>query len=231
MSRENIFELNNIVKNYQHGRQSLSILKGLNLEVQKGQTVCVTGPSGSGKSTLLHIMGTLDQPTSGHLYFRGRDLSQFSEDQLAFLRRTRLGFVFQFHHLLNEFTALENIMIPSYLVKKPYKQSLKRAHFLMDILGLTTRQKHYPSELSGGEQQRVAIARALMNEPEVLLADEPVGNLDRDNAKVIRNLLFELHKKLTLTLITVSHDSFFAEPFSRILKLEKGQIKDINAMQ
>ncbi len=230
MSRENIYELKNIVKNYQHGSHTLPILKGLNLQVQKGQAICITGPSGSGKSTLLHIMGTLDQATSGQMLYRGRDLLEFSEDQLAFLRRSRLGFVFQFHHLLNEFTTLENIMVPSYLAKTPHKVSLKRAHFLMDTLGLSQRQKHYPSELSGGEQQRVAIARALMNEPEILLADEPVGNLDRDNAKFIRDLLFNLHEKFALTLIAVSHDTFFAEAFSTILKLEEGKIRDINMM-
>jgi len=231
MVRDNIYELKNIAKNYQHGSHTLSILKDLNLEVKKGQAVCITGPSGSGKSTLLHIMGTLDQSTSGQIFYRGRDLSHFSDDQLAFIRRCQLGFVFQFHHLLNEFTALENIMIPSYLMNLSRKAAFKRAHFLMDSLGLSERHKHYPSEMSGGEQQRVAIARALMNEPGVLLADEPVGNLDQDNARIIRDILFDLHKKWNLTLIAVSHDAFFAEPFTRILKLEKGQVRDINTMQ
>ncbi len=231
MPRESVYELKNIVKNYQRGSYTLSILKNLNLRIAKGQAICITGPSGSGKSTLLHIMGTLDQATSGQVFYRGRNLLEFSEDQLAFLRRSKLGFVFQFHHLLSEFTALENIMIPSYLAKTPTKASLERAHFLMDTLGLSKRQKHYPSELSGGEQQRIAIARALMNKPEVLLADEPVGNLDRDNARFIRDLLFKLHEKFSLTLITVSHDAFFAEGFSTILKLEEGKVRDINAMQ
>lgn len=231
MGRENIYELQNVVKSFQRGSHQLTILNNLSLQVQKGQAVCITGPSGSGKSTLLHIIGTLDKATSGKVFYRDKNLEDFTSDQLSFLRNSKLGFVFQFHHLLNEFTALENIMIPSSIAKKPFKKSLERAQFLIDTLGLSHRQKHYPSELSGGEQQRVAIARALMNEPEVLLADEPVGNLDRANAASIRDLFFDLHEKFSLTLISVSHDSFFAEAFPYLLRLDQGQIRDVNTMQ
>lgn len=231
MDRENIYNLKNVYKSYKHGKNKLSILNGLNLKIQKGQALCITGPSGSGKSTLLHIIGTLDQATSGEIFYRDKNLADFGEKELAFLRNKKLGFVFQFHHLLTEFTALENVMIPGYIAKRPSKELAERAQFLMERLGLQDRQKHYPSELSGGEQQRVAIARALMNEPEVLLADEPVGNLDRKNQASIRDLFFDLQEHFALTLVAVSHDRFFSEAFPTIFKLEDGQVKDINANQ
>lgn len=231
MERESIYRLQNICKSYQHGNSVLPILKNLNLDIHKGQAICITGPSGSGKSTLLHIIGTLDKATSGQVFYRDKNIDSFNEKELAFLRNKKIGFVFQFHYLLTEFTALENVMIPAHLAKKNYKESLERAGFLMETLGLSDRQKHYPAELSGGEQQRLAIARALMNEPELLLADEPVGNLDRKNAASIRDLFFDLHKNFSLTLVAVSHDRFFAEDFPSLLKLEDGQIRDINATQ
>ena len=231
IERENIYTLKNVYKSFQHGKNEVSILKNLDLEIQKGQAVCITGPSGSGKSTLLHILGTLDKVSSGEVFYRDKNLADFGQKELAFLRNKKLGFVFQFHHLLMEMTSLENIMIPSYISQRPYKESLERAHFLAETLKLKDRLKHHPSELSGGEQQRVAIARALMNEPEVLLADEPVGNLDRQNSSSIRDLFFNLHKDFSLTLVAVSHDHFFAEAFPKILRLEDGNIVNINAMQ
>ena len=228
MDRENIYELRDVSKAFPRGSQSLPVLKNINLTVQKGQALCIMGPSGAGKSTLLHIMGTLDRACSGVIFYRGRKLSGFSDEDRAFLRRGKLGFIFQFHHLLSEFTAQENIIIPGHFAGRGYKAALERARFLMETLGILSRKDHYPSELSGGEQQRVAIARALMNEPEVLLADEPVGNLDRNNALKIRDLFFELHETFQLTLISVSHDIGFAGAFPRILRLEDGCLREAN---
>ena len=223
---EVVYEIKNLVKNYRVESQTLKILKGLNFTVSKGASVCIMGPSGSGKSTLLNLMGALDQLTSGQILYYGRNIHDWTEDQRAFFRRDKLGFVFQSHYLLKEFTVLENISLPAYISKKPAKKRMERAQFLSESLGLQERIKSYPSQLSGGESQRVAVARALMNEPEILLADEPVGNLDRKNGMIIRDLFFELQEKFNLTLVAVSHDSFFASAFSKIVKLEDGQLKD-----
>ena len=223
---EVVYEIKNLVKNYKVESQTLKILKSLNFTVSKGASVCIMGPSGSGKSTLLNLMGALDQLTSGQILYYGRNIHDWTEDQRAFFRRDKLGFVFQSHYLLKEFTVLENISLPAYISKKPVKKRMERAQFLSESLGLQERIKSYPSQLSGGESQRVAVARALMNEPEILLADEPVGNLDRKNGMIIRDLFFELQEKFNLTLVAVSHDSFFASAFSKIVKLEDGQLKD-----
>lgn len=231
MDEGNIYEIKNLVKSYKMESQELPILKGLDLSIQKGSALCITGPSGSGKSTLLHIMGALDRPTSGKILYHNRNLCEWTDEQMAFFRRSKLGFVFQFHHLLGEFTVLENIMMPGYISGYAKKICSERANFLAESLGLKERMSHYPSQLSGGEQQRVAVARALMNEPEVILADEPVGNLDKKNSLVIRNLFFELQKKFRLTLIAVSHDVSFAEAFPLVLRLEDGKIRRANALQ
>ncbi|MCZ0933103.1 MAG: ABC transporter ATP-binding protein [Oligoflexia bacterium] len=224
---EIIYEIKNLVKSYSIESQILQVLKGLNFTVSKGSSVCIMGPSGSGKSTLLNLMGALDQPAEGQVLYYGRNISDWTEDQRAFFRRDKLGFVFQSHYLLKEFTVLENISLPAYISKKSKKKILEKAQFLSESLGLKERIQHYPSQLSGGESQRVAVARALMNEPEILLADEPVGNLDRKNGMIIRDLFFELQEKFRLTLVAVSHDSFFASAFSKIVKLEDGQLKDL----
>ena len=229
MERETVYELKGVGKAYTRGGETLAVLKDVSLKIQKGQALCVMGPSGAGKSTLLHIMGTLDRATSGSILYRGKELARFSHEDRAFLRRSKLGFVFQFHYLLGEFTARENIMIPAHFTGRGYKTAGERADFLMETLGIFARKDHYPSELSGGEQQRVAIARALMNEPEVLLADEPSGNLDRANALKIRDLFFTLHKTFQLTLITVSHDIGFAGAFPRVLRLEDGRLQEAGA--
>ena len=224
MYTEYIYQIKALVKNYQIGDQEIPVLKGIDLKVPKGASLCITGPSGSGKSTLLHIMGALDRPSSGEILYHSRNLSQFTDEQQAFFRRNELGFVFQFHHLLGEFTVLENIMLPGYINKQSKKTCLERATFLAESLGLKDRISHYPSQLSGGEQQRTAVARALMNKPEIILADEPVGNLDRKNSLIIQNLFFELQETFNLTLVAVSHDLFFAEAFPLVLTLEDGQI-------
>lgn len=223
---EVVYEIKNLIKNYSVESQELQILKGLNFTVSKGSSVCIMGPSGSGKSTLLNLMGALDQATSGQILYYGRDIGLWTEEQRAFFRRDKLAFVFQSHYLLKEFTVLENISLPAVLSKKPKKQILERSQALAETLGLKDRIRHYPSQLSGGESQRVAVARALMNEPEILLADEPAGNLDRKNGKIIRDLFFELQEKFHLTLVAVSHDSFFSSAFSKIVQLEDGQLKE-----
>ncbi|MCB0411566.1 MAG: ABC transporter ATP-binding protein [Bdellovibrionales bacterium] len=212
-----------IHKSYSVGASKLEILKGLHLEIQQGEALCIVGSSGAGKSTLLHILGTLDRPTGGQLIFEGKDLTQQTDDDLAEFRSKTLGFVFQFHHLLSEFSAYENICMPARLAGWSPMQIRQRAEELIAYLGLTHRRNHYPSEMSGGEQQRVAIARALMNRPKILMADEPTGNLDMENSRKIQQLFFELQQKMNLTLIVVTHDREFSARFPRRLKMADGQ--------
>lgn len=224
MEVQNIYEIKELVKSYRSGLRALPVLRSVNLNIPKGAALCITGPSGSGKSTLLNIMGTLDRPDSGKVLCRGQDLSQLKDDESAFFRRSKLGFVFQFHHLLGDFTVLENIALPGLILGRNKKDSRLRACSLAESLGLKDRLSHFPSQLSGGEQQRTAVARALMNEPEILLADEPTGNLDRKNGTLIRDLFFELREKLNISLIAVSHDNFFASAFPAVVRIEDGKI-------
>ena len=224
---ESIYSIKNLIKNYQTASQSLPILKGINFEISRNSSVCIMGPSGSGKSTLLNLLGALDEPNSGEILYYGRDINTWNDHQKAFFRREKLGFIFQFHHLLKELTVLENIQLPALIAKKDKKSALKRAEFLIETIGLKERKNHFPSQLSGGESQRAAVARALMNQPELILADEPVGNLDRSNGIMIRNLLFDLQEQFEMSLIAVSHDSAFSEAFSSILKLEDGQLQKL----
>ena len=218
-----ILEARSLVKNYVQGSNTLNILKGINLKVFEGEDICIVGASGAGKSTLLHLMGALDRPTSGDVLFKGQSLFSKNDDQLSLFRNKNMGFVFQFHHLLSEFTALENVMMPSRIARDPIAKSKEKALTLLDQLGMSHRSHHYPSELSGGEQQRVAIARSLMNNPDVLFADEPTGNLDSKNSKSIQSLFFDLKDQFNLTLVTVTHDVGFAQTFNRTLRMEDGQ--------
>ena len=218
-----ILSATGVEKSYPQGSSKLEILKGIDLEVHQGQALCIVGASGAGKSTLLHILGTLDQPTKGEIYFKGEKISSKSEDELAKFRNQKLGFVFQFHHLLSEFTAIENVMLPAQIAGVPTRECRIKADRLLSVLGISHRKKHYPSEMSGGEQQRIAIARALMREPEILLADEPTGNLDTENSRKIQELFFELKERLGLTLIVVTHDSRFASKFPRVLHMADGR--------
>ena len=222
---EVVYLIKNLSKNYQINSRSLSILKEVNLTLNKGDSICIRGPSGSGKSTLLNLMGALDEPSSGERIFYGREINDWTEKEKAFFRRDKLGFVFQFHYLLKELTVLENIQLPACIANKPKKASEERARLLAELLGLKDRMKHYPSQLSGGELQRTAVARALMNQPELILADEPIGSLDKKNGLIIRDLFFELQEKFKISLIAVSHSSFFAEAFSKVLILEDGHLK------
>jgi lipoprotein-releasing system ATP-binding protein len=209
-----------IIKNY----GDLPILKGVDLQIQAGELVAIVGASGAGKSTLLHILGTLDRPDSGEIFLDGEALHQFKASQLSAFRNRSIGFVFQFHHLLPEFTALENVCIPGFIANKPKKDVEKRAKELLGILNLNSRLDHKPSALSGGEQQRVAVARALMNSPKLLLADEPSGNLDSANAADLHRLFLTLKRELHQTSIIVTHNTELSNMADRTLVMKDGLI-------
>lgn len=216
-----LLDVKAIFKSFSQG--TVPILKGVSLQVRKGEAICIMGASGAGKSTLLQILGTLDKPTQGDILFEGQSLLSLSDEKLSEFRNKKLGFVFQFHHLLSEFTALENVMLPCQIAGQSDVQAEEAAKKILSLLGLESRFHHYPSELSGGEQQRVAIARALVMKPSLILADEPTGNLDSENALKIQEILFELRDKLNLTIIVVSHDADFARKFPKVLQLRDGQ--------
>jgi len=204
---------------------NLEVLKGINLEIPKGKIHSIVGASGAGKTTLLQILGTLSKPDSGDIFFNDKNISSFSEKEIATFRNREIGFVFQFHHLLPEFTALENVCIPAFIAKKSKAEAEKRALELLDYLGLTDRIEHKPSELSGGEKQRVAVARALVNNPSVVLADEPSGNLDSANRNELHELLFKLRDDFGQTFIIVTHDDNFAERSDKIIHIKDGVIE------
>lgn len=204
---------------------NLEVLKGINLDIPKGKVYSIVGASGAGKTTLLQILGTLSKPDSGNIFFKEQKISSFSEKQLAAFRNKEIGFVFQFHHLLPEFTALENICIPAFIAKKSKTEAEKKAKELIDYLGLTDRMEHKPAELSGGEKQRVAMARALVNNPSVVLADEPSGNLDSANRDELHELLFKLRDDFGQTFIIVTHDDNFASQSDRIIHIKDGVIE------
>jgi lipoprotein-releasing system ATP-binding protein len=212
-------------RNISHSFGSLQVLKGIDLNITKGEVVSVMGASGAGKTTLLQILGTLNRPDNGSLLLNGTDVFKLRDNQLARFRNKHIGFVFQFHHLLPEFTALENICIPAFIGGTSRKESLRRGQELLDFLGLKERASHKPSELSGGEQQRVAIARALINNPSVVFADEPSGNLDTQNKKEIHQLFFTLRKKFAQTFVIVTHDPDLASMADRMITMQDGRIK------
>jgi len=211
-----------VCKNYYDGQLNVQVLDNLTLQVDKGQSIGIVGASGSGKSTLLHILGGLDKPTSGRVSLMGQDLSQLSQKQLSGLRNQYLGFVYQFHHLLPEFSALENVMMPLLIGKRPKEQARERALLMLEKVGLKDRVLHRPGELSGGERQRAAIARALVTDPACLLADEPTGNLDRKNALNILDMMMELKQELGTALVVVTHDDEMAARFDRVLNMTDG---------
>jgi lipoprotein-releasing system ATP-binding protein len=211
-----------VTKSFSRKGEALDVLKGIDLEIREGEALCIMGSSGAGKSTLLHILGTLDQPTLGKIFFEGVDLTRKSSAELAHFRSQTMGFVFQFHHLLPEFTALENVLLPCRIAGDSRRESLQKAESLLGRMGMKDRKDHYPSQLSGGEQQRVAIARALIRGPRILFADEPTGNLDSNNAKIIQDLFFQLKQEQKLTLVVVTHDQNFANRFPRRLELKDG---------
>ena len=215
-----------VCKNYYDGQLNVQVLDNLTLQVDKGRSIGIVGASGSGKSTLLHILGGLDKPTSGRVSLMGQDLSQLSQKQLSGLRNRHLGFVYQFHHLLPELSALENVMMPLLIGKRPKEQARERALLMLEKVGLKNRVQHRPGELSGGERQRAAIARALVTDPACLLADEPTGNLDRQNALNILDMMMELKQELGTALVVVTHDDEMAARFDRVLNMTDGALSD-----
>lgn len=215
-----------VCKNYYDGQLNVQVLDNLTLQVDKSQSIGIVGASGSGKSTLLHILGGLDKPTSGRVSLMGQDLSELSQKQLSRLRNQHLGFVYQFHHLLPEFSALENVMMPLLIGKRPKEQARERALLMLEKVGLKNRVLHRPGELSGGERQRAAIARALVTDPACLLADEPTGNLDRKNALNILDMMMELKQELGTALVVVTHDDEMAARFDRVLNMTDGALSD-----
>jgi len=210
----------NLYKSY----GQLPILKNINVSFSENEMVAIVGPSGAGKSTLLHLLGTLDTADSGSILFNNKDLSKLKAKELNKLRNKEFGFIFQFHHLLPEFTAIENVCIPGWIADQSLTQTRKRATELLEIVGLSHRLEHKPSELSGGEQQRVAIARALMNNAKVIFADEPTGNLDTQNAQQINDLFRDLKKEFRQTFIIVTHNEELAKSADRIIHMKDGEI-------
>ena len=204
---------------------ALPILKGIDLHVATGEIVSLVGASGAGKSTLLHIVGTLDKPDRGSVSLHGTDIGGLSAKQLSAFRNEHIGFVFQFHHLLPEFTALENVCIPAYIKKTSPREAQKRASELLELLGVAHRGNHKPGELSGGEQQRVAVARALVNRPAVVLADEPSGNLDSENAAALHQLFVDLRNQLNQTFVVVTHNEELAGIADRVVHIKDGVIE------
>ena len=206
-----IFELKGVAKSYKSGLERLFILKGLDFSSQAGASSVILGESGSGKSTLLNLIGGLDKPDEGSIIVKQKDVVSLSEDDLAAFRSRAVGFIFQFHYLMSDFDAVENVMLPAYMTGTPRKRAMARAEELLCGVRMEERLHHYPYQLSGGERQRVAVARALINEPEILLADEPTGNLDERNSKAVEELIFSLAERLGKTLVLMTHDANLAK--------------------
>lgn len=219
-----IVEVRGLGKTYFTGPNRVEVLKGIDLDLEQGTTVALVGASGAGKSTLLHLLGALDRPTVGTVLYQGSDIFRKSDRELALFRNRSIGFVFQFHHLLPEFTALENVMMPALIARAPKEKARAEAEGLLADVGLTHRLTHRPGELSGGEQQRVAIARALALSPELLLADEPTGNLDMKTSEGVHALLADLQQKKGLTLVVVTHNERLAAAMGRVVRLADGRL-------
>ena len=223
-STEALIRIVDLHKSYYDGEAELPVLQGLNLEVHNSELLAVVGASGVGKSTLLHIIGTLDRPTAGNVLYDGQDIFTLPDTELSRFRNQEIGFVFQFHHLLPEFTALENVAMGALIATTNNKAVYQDAEALLDYVGLSERVSHYPSQLSGGERQRVAIARALINKPKVVLADEPTGNLDRRSSEAILKLLWDLNAKSGQTFVIVTHNRELARQMDRIVELVDGKV-------
>ena len=224
MVSDSLIKLENVWKIYQLGKVELTILENITLDVSRGDFVVILGPSGSGKSTLLNLLGCLDLPTRGRVFLAGRDIAKLSEDELAQIRGKTIGFIFQQFNLLQNLSALENVMIPMIFQGKSESERRERSEFLLSSLGLGERILHRPSELSGGEQQRIAIARALSNNPEIIVADEPTGNLDSSTGKKIMEILINLHQEEKKTIIVVTHDPTIANYSNQIVNIKDGQL-------
>ena len=210
----------NIYKNF----NDVNVLNGIDISIDQGETISIVGKSGAGKTTLLQILGTLEKPSNGILLYRNKNVFEYNENQLADFRNKNIGFVFQFHHLLPEFTALENVCIPAYIAKEQKKIAVEKAKYLLDLIGISNRFDHKPSELSGGEQQRVSVARALMNDPEIILADEPSGNLDSKTAEKLHELFFKLRDSNKQTFVIVTHNNKLADLADKKITIKDGRI-------
>jgi lipoprotein-releasing system ATP-binding protein len=219
-----IVSVRGLTKTFLAGKSVVPVIRGIDLDIMEGETLAVVGASGVGKSTFLHILGGLDRPTGGTVSYRGRDVSTMDDNEMARFRNKTVGFVFQFHHLLPEFTALENVLIPAMIGGSDPKGAERRARTLLDEVGLSNRETHRPGEMSGGEQQRVAIARALMSEPGIILADEPTGNLDTHTAESVHELLMGLNKGKGLTFVIVTHNEKLAGRTDRTIRMVDGLI-------
>lgn len=224
----NIISCQNLKKSYVDGLEVVPVLHGLNFEVKTGESVAIIGRSGSGKTTLINLLGGLELPCEGKVLLHNRDISELTDSERGYHRNHVLGFIFQFHHLLGEFTALENIGMPLLIRGIPIKEIREKSEYFLDKVGLSHRAGHKPNKLSGGERQRVAIARALVSEPKCILADEPTGNLDQDNADQVYNLMMMLVQQLGTSLVLVTHDLQLAQRMDRIVKLDKGLLFDFH---
>jgi len=222
---EALVTIEDLRKSFQHMGRTLDVLKGIDLTIYAGQILAIVGQSGAGKSTLLHCMGTLDLPSSGRIRLGTEELTTMSGSRLAAVRNRDIGFVFQFHHLLPEFTALENVMVPGLIQGRPRREMEKRALSLLEEVGLSSRASHRPGELSGGEQQRVAVARALALDPKLVLADEPTGNLDSATSDAIHELFFQINREHGTTIIVVTHNPAFAERMPRVVRMRDGRVE------
>lgn len=224
MGIETLIRIVDLHKSYYDGESELPVLQGVNLEIYMSELLAIVGASGVGKSTLLHIIGTLDRPTAGNVLYDEEDVFTLSDTELARFRNKEIGFVFQFHHLLPEFTALENVAMGALITSSNNKSVYKEAESLLDYVGLSERLSHYPSQLSGGERQRVAIARSLINQPKVVLADEPTGNLDRRSSDAVLELLWDLNAKSGQTFVIVTHNQDLAQQVDRVIQLVDGKV-------
>lgn len=223
--KETILKANNIFKSFQTTKKvNLEVLKGISLEIQKGKITIIVGASGAGKSTLLHLLGGLDRPDSGEVYYDDNNIFNYSDDKLARFRNKNVGFVFQFHHLLPEFTALENVMIPQLIKGTELNQAKNKSEALLNTVKLNERLDHKPAELSGGEQQRVAVARALANDPQIVFADEPTGNLDSVNSEEIHKLILDLRTNFGVTFVIVTHNQSLVNLADQIYEIRDGKI-------
>ncbi len=229
--KEIMLKAQDVTKRFAMGSSYIDVLNGVTLEISAGQIVAVVGESGAGKSTLLHILGMIDRPTSGTLSMDGDILSEKNDKELAEIRNRRVGFIFQFHHLLPEFNAVENVILPAMIAGSHLSKTRERAEYLLDRVGLSERLMHRPGELSGGELQRVAVARALINNPSVVMADEPSGNLDHKNSEKLHDLIWSLAREQNSSFVVVTHDMHLAKKADRVLHLHEGTIREVSTQK